>query len=64
MVPLNLGHCSSVEFPNLIVLASLAFVGPVSLSADDIGGRLIWWRPVVLPDQTRPAAVHGQEFSP
>lgn len=41
VIPLSLSHDSSIEFPNLIVLASLALVGPMRPSTDDIGGGLV-----------------------
>ena len=41
VIPLSLSHDSSIEFPNLIVLASLALVGPMRPSTDDVGGGLV-----------------------
>lgn len=42
VVSLGLGHDPSVQLPDLVVLASLAFVGPVTSSTDDIRCGLVW----------------------
>ena len=41
MSPLGRGHDPKVEFSDLVVLASLAFVGPMTPSADDVRGGLV-----------------------
>jgi hypothetical protein len=41
MSPLGGSHHPKIQFSDLVVLASLAFVGPMTPSADDVRGGLV-----------------------
>ncbi len=41
MIPLLRGHDPSVKLADLVILASLALVGPVALAGDDVAGSLV-----------------------
>jgi hypothetical protein len=42
MIPLFFGHDSSVQFPDLIILANLSFMGPMRSPRNNVGSSLVW----------------------